>query len=190
MRFLETAEVPITTLTPFAGNARRGDLEAIRESLRVSGQYRSIVVRRVPARGRRPAQDVILAGNHTTLALQAEGHTVVRAEIIDCTDAEARRINLADNRTGELGTYDAAALLRLLDQAHNDDGGLLGTGFTEDAYRELVDKAMASGAGGAPDEFPEYDEAVDTQYACPSCGYEWSGKPAPGRPTHVQDPDA
>lgn len=29
----------------------------------------------------------------------------------------------------------------------------------------------------APEEFPTYGEDLDTQYCCPKCGYEWSGKP-------------
>lgn len=28
-----------------------------------------------------------------------------------------------------------------------------------------------------PEKFQEYDEDIDTQYCCPKCGYEWSGKP-------------
>ena len=29
----------------------------------------------------------------------------------------------------------------------------------------------------SPDDFGEYDEGIDTEYSCPKCGYEWSGKP-------------
>jgi hypothetical protein len=29
----------------------------------------------------------------------------------------------------------------------------------------------------APDGFDEYDENLETQYCCPKCGYNWSGKP-------------
>lgn len=28
-----------------------------------------------------------------------------------------------------------------------------------------------------PEDFPEYDDDIDTEYCCPKCGYEWSGKP-------------
>lgn len=28
-----------------------------------------------------------------------------------------------------------------------------------------------------PPEFKEYDETIRTDFCCPSCGYEWSGKP-------------
>jgi rubrerythrin len=29
----------------------------------------------------------------------------------------------------------------------------------------------------APDAFQTYDEEIETEYCCPKCGYEWSGKP-------------
>jgi len=27
----------------------------------------------------------------------------------------------------------------------------------------------------APEDFPEYDESIETEHRCPKCGYEWSG---------------
>jgi len=27
----------------------------------------------------------------------------------------------------------------------------------------------------APEDFPEYDEDIETEHRCPKCGYEWSG---------------
>ncbi len=29
----------------------------------------------------------------------------------------------------------------------------------------------------APEQFAEYGDNIETQYCCPKCGYEWSGKP-------------
>ena len=68
----------------------------IRESLKVNGQYRSLVVRQDG-----PAL-VVLAGNQTMQALREEGHTGARCEIIECDDGETRRINLVDNRANDL----------------------------------------------------------------------------------------
>jgi hypothetical protein len=28
-----------------------------------------------------------------------------------------------------------------------------------------------------PTEFHQYDQSIPTDYRCPMCGYEWSGKP-------------
>jgi len=49
--------VPIESLKPYKGNPRRGNIDAIRESLRVNKQYRPVVVREKTRE--------VLAGNHT-----------------------------------------------------------------------------------------------------------------------------
>jgi ParB/Sulfiredoxin domain len=54
---LQTSQVPLSDLRAYPGNPRRGDVEAIKTSLRAHGQYRPIVVNR-------PTMQV-LAGNHT-----------------------------------------------------------------------------------------------------------------------------
>ncbi|MFJ5532435.1 ParB/RepB/Spo0J family partition protein [Streptomyces sp. NPDC093261] len=129
--YLETRTVPLDELTPYPGNAKRGKVEAIRESIRRNGQYRSLVVRDTGG------AFVVLAGNHTMLGLQAEGHTEARCELIRCDDATARRINLADNRTSELGSMDGDALLELL-QAADAEEGLDGTGYTDEDLSALL----------------------------------------------------
>jgi site-specific DNA-methyltransferase (adenine-specific) len=128
--YLETADVPLTQLDRFPGNAKRGDIEAIRSSIRRHGQYRSLVVR---ATG--DDRYTILAGNHTHDAIRAEGHPAARCEIIQCTDDEARRINLADNRLSELGSFDNDALTELLSYL---DGDFEGTGYTQDDVDGLL----------------------------------------------------
>ncbi|MDJ0465016.1 DNA methyltransferase [Streptomyces sp. H27-C3] len=128
--FVATRDVSFEQLDRFDGNARRGDVDAIRASIRRHGQYRSLVVRAT-------ADDryVILAGNHTHDALKAEGHATARCEIIECDDDQARRINLADNKLAELGTYDTDALAELLTYL---DGDLDGTGYSDADVQELL----------------------------------------------------
>lgn len=145
--YLETRDVPITELTRFPGNAKRGDVGAIRESIRRNGQYRALVVRRC-ADGL-----VILAGNHTHDAIKAEGHKTVRCEIVECDDDTARRVNLADNRLAEIGEMDTDALAELLSYL---DGDYEGTGYDE----AFVDALLNPGeeiptALTDPDDLPE-----------------------------------
>lgn len=125
--YVATRDIPLDELTPFPGNAKRGDVDAIRASLKKNGQYRSLVVREIPN-----GPLIVLAGNHTMQALTAGGHETARCEIVHCDDATARRINPADNRTAELGTYDTDALAALLAEL---DGDTQGTGYTEDDIR-------------------------------------------------------
>jgi hypothetical protein len=128
--WVETRNVPLAELARFPGNARRGNTEEIRASLRRNGQYRALVVR--------DTGDglVILAGNHTRDAIEAEHHTVARCEIVTCTDDEATRINLADNRVAEKGAgYDDEALAELLASLNDDFDG---SGWEADDLDDLL----------------------------------------------------
>lgn len=146
--YLATRDLPLDELTPFPGNAKRGDVDAIRASLRRNGQYRSLVVREIEN-----GPLIVLAGNHTMRALEAEGHTRARCEIVTCDDATARRINLADNRTAELGTYDDDALAELITAL---DGDYDGTGYAQDDIDAILNQNEELPAVlGDPDDVPD-----------------------------------
>lgn len=193
---VRTETLPVEQLTPFPGNARRGDVPLILESLRRNGQYRSLVVRE-----QEDGALVVLAGNHTMAALQLHGpgpcdyHTThrgeeqpcgvchgqtwtpsARCEIVTCDDATARRINLVDNRASDAGTYDRDALAELL--SYLDEDGYEGTGYTDAEVRQLAHAVPPLQTG--EEEFPAYDETIPTEHTCPKCGYRWSGKPTAG----------
>lgn len=170
--YQRTAVISLDELTPFPGNAKRGDVDAILQSLRRNGQYRALVVREVEH-----GPLIVLAGNHTMQALAlhgqgACGQTVrvrtsdgdvddrpcgvcgnqpwepaARCEIITCDDAAARRINLADNKIPELGTYDNDALAELLSHL---DGDYTGAGYTEADVEALI---------APPDVLPDEGDA-------------------------------
>lgn len=118
--------VPITTVKPYRGNARTHDLDVIRESLRVNGQYRPLVVR---AKTRE-----VLAGNGTLEAAIAEEWTEIWVTFIDVDAKTARRIVLVDNRSNDLAGYDNEALGKLLDGIPT----LEGTGYSEIEQKKLV----------------------------------------------------
>jgi 16S rRNA G966 N2-methylase RsmD len=152
--WLATKDVPLADLERFPGNARRGNVGEIRKSIKRHGQYRSLVVRS------HDGKLTILAGNHTRDALEAEGFDGARCEIIECDDAEARRINAADNRLGELPDpetgerYDGDALAELLGSFEGDFDG---TGWTEEDLADLLAEGEPDpvGGGGDPDDSPE-----------------------------------
>lgn len=118
---LTTVQTPVTKLRPHPRNARNGDVDAIMASLMANGQYRPIVV----ARG-----GIIIAGNHTYAAALELGWDTLACVHLDLAPdgPEAARIMLADNRTADLGRYDDAMLLDLLQQV-NSEIGLDGTGY-------------------------------------------------------------
>ncbi|PVD04471.1 ParB N-terminal domain-containing protein [Streptomyces sp. CS014] len=127
----EIETVDITSVTTHPENARLGDINAIAESLRINGQFRPLVVD--------AATGHVLAGNHTLRAARdVLGWQEIGISRINVRDEEhARRILLADNRIGELGGYDDAALAELLN-ALAEGSGLEGTGYDDGALEELL----------------------------------------------------
>ena len=145
---LDQLTVPISGLTPYGNNPRRGNLQVIVDSLQRHGQYRPIVVR--------ARTNEVLAGNHTLAAAQELGWTEIAATFVDVSDDEAARIVLVDNRATDLGSYDHALLLDLLGELASSDGALLGTGYTDDDLDALAHlwgdppdlDELAAGVGG------------------------------------------
>lgn len=133
MRMTSTEQVPLSKLKTFPGNPKRGDVQAIKSSLRANGQFRAIVVRRKGMH--------VLAGNHTFMAARELGWDTMLCHIVTCTDAEARRIVAADNGTNK-GVYDDSALAELLGQI-SEDGGLEGTGYDADFLADLIAEPSA-----------------------------------------------
>src|SRR5438105_4000614 len=76
--------VPLAELSLYRANPRRGDLEAIKESLLRNGQYRPIVV------NERTGE--VLAGNHTLRAAKELGWKTIDVTYVDAEPEHARRI--------------------------------------------------------------------------------------------------
>ena len=162
VEMLGVRDIDINQLTFFPGNARRGQLDEIRKSVRRLGQYRSVVVRVI----NEPPALVVLAGNHTVQAMRAEGHQTAHCGLIRCTDDEARRVNLGDNKLSDIATDDPDALAELLSYLDEDYEG---TGWTPEDVGKLIDPPDF---GAVPeDEQPRLDEK--SPVTCPACGVEF-----------------
>ena len=161
------ARLPVKDLSTFAGNPRRGQVDAIAESLDRNGQYRPIVVNKGTITGR-PFE--VLAGNHTLLASVRLGWTDIDTWVIDVDDETAKRIVATDNRSSDLGVYDDRALFDLLDSLES----LAGTGYSD---KDLLQLSKTQDDPVPPEDFPTFDDEIETDYRCPKCSYEWSGKP-------------
>lgn len=169
--YLRTQDVLLSELVPYPGNAKRGDVPKIQQSIAHHGQYRSLVVRHTP-----DDQLVILAGNHTAQALQAQGYVTARCEIIACDDETAAKINLVDNKAAESGDYDTRALSAILSGLNGD---LAGTGFDESEVQALLGAAVPDPLLITPDPAPapaapraESGPKAHKQ-RCPECGHRW-----------------
>lgn len=161
---LESRSIPLAELSRYPKNPRRGDVTAIAESLRVNGQYRSVVVNVGTHTGR---AFEILAGNHTYDGAKLLGWEELLADLVDVDDESAARIVAVDNRAADLATYDDRELLDLL-QSLPDLGG---TGYTD---ANLVEFLTNLSPGFEPDidgEDPRLDRKSMTK--CPECGHEF-----------------
>jgi len=121
--------VALNTLESYPTNPRRGDIEAIAQSLKAHGQYRPIVVQY--------GTNFILAGNHTYKAAKKLGWKKIKITYVEVDEESARKIVLADNRLTDLATYNEPLLKSLL----NTLPELEGTGFTQ-AEVEILDRLM------------------------------------------------
>lgn len=175
-----TQPVPLEDLDPYPGNARRGNVDLILDSLRANGQYKPLTVRR------HGETLTILAGNHTYLALLRHEEderaactdwelsanrpcqlciTVDRddptalAHLIECDDATATRINLVDNRAADEGDYDQQALDAIL---ATFDGDLVGTGYSQSEAELFSDGAMDVAGAVSPADLHTADLLADT----------------------------
>lgn len=131
---IEQLAVPLSGLTHYGKNPRKGNIAAIQESLEHHGQYKPIVVR--------AGTNEILAGNHTAKAARELGWTEIAATFVDVTDDQAARIVLVDNRTNDLAGYDEDQLQALLSELPTLDG----TGFTAEDLENFTDGAEESAA--------------------------------------------
>ncbi|WP_327415421.1 ParB/Srx family N-terminal domain-containing protein [Streptomyces sp. NBC_01233] len=208
--YVRTDTIPLAQLTPFPGNAKRGDVGAILTSLTRNGQYRALVVRETE-----PGRYVVLAGNHTTQAIAAHGpgdcgmtvkagdeerpcgvcgnqewEPSARCEVVHCDDDTATRINLVDNRASDLGTYDEQALADLIGGL--DDLG--GTGWSDEDLADLVNAIEEAAAeeeppaeeqptATAPAATPGAPDTTGTSTTTAAAGD--SSPPLPPPPGHV-----
>lgn len=121
---LEPLLCDIDALRPHERNPRAGDTEAIAESIKANGLYRPVYAQRSTGR--------ILAGNHTYAAALELGATRLPVVWLDVDDEAAARILLVDNRAADLGRYDDALLIDLLNELGATEAGLFGTGYSYD----------------------------------------------------------
>lgn len=118
--------VPVDHVKAHPRNPRRGDLDAISDSIATNGFYGAVVAQR--------STGFILAGNHRYLAAKEAGLGDIPVMWVDVDDDLAVRILLADNRTNDLAHYDDAALVELLQSLPE----LTGTGYDPAALDQLL----------------------------------------------------
>lgn len=133
MRKQEYVIAPAGSLSTWPGNPRKGDISVIRESIKHNGFYGALVVQK--------SSNKVIAGNHRFLAGKEEGMVEFPVVYLDVSDDQAARINLADNRTSDIGEYDNELLLNILQDIENPTDG---TGYSKDSIDVLQRVVMAN----------------------------------------------
>lgn len=118
------------------GNARRGVVAKIKESMLVNGMFSALLVQKNSGR--------IIVGNHRFQAWQELSQEQperfgdkVPVIYVDVDDKRATKMNLADNKTADDASWDNQALLDQLQHIINDGETLDGTGFAPDDIDDL-----------------------------------------------------
>lgn len=164
---LKVTSVPLDDLSPWPGNARRGVVAKIKESMLVNGVFHPVDVQASTGK--------IIAGNHrykALLELHAEEPDNPKwgpnIDVImhDVNDARALKMHLADNKTADDATWNEEALAAQLQSLVAEEDGLEGTGFDEDELEDLIDRLTADeGAPGAADLLTAGEDVYDATYA-------------------------
>ena len=151
---MQILDLPVDKLVPDPNNARLHDeknLDAIKGSLAKFGQQHPIII---------DEKNIVLAGNGRLEAAKSLGWQkikCVRSSLTTSTDKTAFKI--ADNRTGELASWDDEILGKELVSLKDDGFDIGDIGFDEDFLGD--------------DEEPEGKPTPtkdDSCYTCPSCG--------------------
>lgn len=166
---MRVVNIPIGELRPHPRNFRSHGERQLRElqaSLRQYGWARNVVV---------ASDKVILAGHGIVEAARLNGLRTAPCEVlqIPSTDPKAEKFLALENLVSRLADDDDQQLAALLADIQRSEG-LDGTGY-DDAELDALIASVAEKK--PPDEFPAYDENLETAYQCPKCGYSWSGKP-------------
>lgn len=135
---------PVSELKKHPQNPRRGDVPAIKASIRRNGFFGEVIAQK--------STGYILAGNHRFDAAIESGAKEIPVCWVDCDERIAIKILLADNRTADLGHYNDALLVEALSKLDQTGAALDGTGYTNDDYAALVDSLNSSNIEIEPDK--------------------------------------
>jgi len=116
----------------------------------------------------------IVAGHGRVSAAQKLGIESVPVMVAKgWSQAQIRAYVIADNQIAANSGWDEEMLrFEIADLGQADfDLGLMG--FSDE---QMADFMKTPAAVEAPDQFPSFDENIETEHCCPKCGYAWSGK--------------
>lgn len=127
----------INNVSAHPNNPRNGDIDAIAQSITKNGYVSPVIAQKSTGH--------IIAGNHRYYALLQLGAGVIPVVWVDMDDIKAKQYLLADNRTSDLGNYDNAHLVGLLEEIEHGGGEIAATGYTDydlEVLKNLIEIPM------------------------------------------------
>ena len=155
--------VPLAQLVEWNGNPRKNDsavAEVVKSIVRFGFGAPLVANRR----------DSTLIAGHTRLAAARRLKLdVVPVRWLDLSPDEAHALALADNRLGEIASWDDDKLAAVLvDLRKSDDALLAATGFTDLQIAALLDAPSFNPTSG-----PQTPLDTTPPIVCPQCGHSW-----------------
>lgn len=115
---------------------------------------------------------VIIGGHQRLKVLKDLGYEEIEVSVVNLDEKQEKALNIALNKIS--GEWDFELLKDLLEELDVGDFDVTLTGFDEEEIENLLTQYFEE----SPDSFEELDEDdIETEYRCPKCHYEWSGKP-------------
>lgn len=107
----------------------------------------------------------VLDGHLRVVLALRDGVEKIPVEYVDLSEEEERLALATLDPVGAMAAADSARLDELLAEVASSDTEL---------NDWLAEQREAIAGPQAPEEFPTYDEDLDTAHECPRCGYQWS----------------
>lgn len=164
-RIKELRQVRASELLPNPRNWRRhptGQADALRGALAEIGYADALIAYETD-------EGLMLIDGH--LRAETTPDMEVPVLITDLDEVEANKLLMTLDPLAAMANTDQDALAALLEGIEIENDSLRTTieSLLED--RGFPDNLIP------PDDFPSYDNNIAIDYRCPSCQYEWSGKP-------------
>lgn len=150
--------LPLSALEPWKLNPRKNDkaVGQVADAIARFGFTAPILARRVAG-----GPHEICAGHTRFQAAKRLGMTTVPVRLLDVTETEAHAIALADNKLGEVATWDETMLAEVLQDLRAHDAPLAETGFTDAEIDHLIAKAEKVGEDGSLSADPSVDQTTE-----------------------------
>lgn len=172
-RIRELRRVPASELRPNPKNWRthpKAQADALRGVLAEIGIADAVLARELPD------GSLMLLDGHLRLETMAD--QILPVLVLDVDEAEGDKVLATLDPLAAMAEADAAkldAILREVDTGSEALQQMLADMAAQAGlYGTLGESPAEPGDVGAPQDFKEVDENIETEHECPKCGYRWS----------------